>query len=92
VGRETFPGHLCSPTVPPCARVGNTSICKTVQCFGNMAEMKATSEELQVEVLELRKLADRLKKQAEDLAIRSAELEKLVQRTKRHSPETKPGR
>jgi len=57
-----------------------------------MAEMKATSEELQVEVLELRKLADRLKTQAEDLAIRSAELEKLVQRTKRHSPETKPGR
>jgi len=54
--------------------------------------MKATSEELQVEVLELRKLADRLKTQAEDLAIRSAELEKLVQRTKRHSPETKPGR
>ena len=54
--------------------------------------MKATSEELQVEVLELRKLADRLKKQADDLAIRSAELEKLVQGTKRRSPETKPGR
>jgi hypothetical protein len=34
---------------------------------------------LQVEVLELRKLAVRLKKHPEELAIRSAELEKLVQ-------------
>jgi hypothetical protein len=57
-----------------------------------MGEKKPTSEELQVEVRELRKLADRLKKHAEELAIRSAELEKLVQRTKRRSPETKPGR
>jgi hypothetical protein len=58
----------------------------------DMGEKKPTSEELQVEVLELRKLADRLKKHAQELAIRSAELEKLVQRTKRRLPETKPGR
>jgi hypothetical protein len=57
-----------------------------------MGEKKPTSEELQVEVLKLRKLADRLKKRADELAIRSAELEKLVQRTKRRSPEIKPGR
>jgi hypothetical protein len=56
-----------------------------------MGEKKPTSEELRVEVLELRRLADRLKKQAEELAIRSAELEKMVQRTKRPSPETNPG-
>lgn len=58
----------------------------------DMGENKPTSEELQVEVLELRKLADRLKKHAEELAIRSAELERLVQRTKGRSPDTKPGR
>jgi hypothetical protein len=57
-----------------------------------MVEKKPTSEQLQAEVLELRKLADRLKKQAEELAIRSTELEKLVQRTGRRSPEGKPGR
>jgi len=53
---------------------------------------KPTSEELQAEVVELRKLVDRLKKQAEDLAIRSTELERLVQGTKRRAPEGKPGR
>jgi hypothetical protein len=56
-----------------------------------MGETRPTSEKLRIEVLELRKLADRLKKHAEELAIRSAELEKLVQRTKRRSPEDKPG-
>ena len=58
----------------------------------NMGEKRPTSEELQVEVLELRRLADRSKKQAEELRIRSAELEKMVQRMKRPSPEIKPGR
>jgi hypothetical protein len=56
-----------------------------------MGEKKPTSEELRAEVLELRKLADRLKKQAQELAIRSTELEKLVQR-KRRPREDKPGR
>jgi hypothetical protein len=44
-----------------------------------------------VEVLELWKLADRLKKHADGLAMRPAELEKLIRRTKRRSPEAKPG-
>jgi ABC-type transporter Mla subunit MlaD len=46
-----------------------------------MAEMIPTSEQLRREVLELKQLADSLRKQADELAKRSAELEKLVRRT-----------
>jgi len=60
--------------------------------LADMVEKKPTSEQLQAEVLELRKLVDRLKKQAEELAIRSTELEKLVQRTGRRPADGKPGR
>ena len=42
------------------------------------------------QVLELRKLADRLREHAEQLATRSQELEKLVQRAKPRWSETKP--
>jgi len=48
---------------------------------------RSTSDELRREVLELRKLADRLRDHAEQLATRSEELEKLVQRAR--SSETK---
>ena len=53
-----------------------------------MEKERSTSEELRREVLELRKLADRLREHAEQLAARSEELEKLVQRTR--SSATKP--
>jgi|HubBroStandDraft_6_1064221.scaffolds.fasta_scaffold252828_2 hypothetical protein len=74
--------------LPRWAILESAKVCHAPQ----MVEKKPTSEQLQAEVLELRKLADRLKKQAEELAIRSTELEKLVQRTGRRSPEGKPGR
>jgi len=51
-------------------------------------ERSTSSEELRREVLDLRRLADRLREHAEQLAARSEELEKLVQRTR--SSATKP--
>jgi uncharacterized coiled-coil protein SlyX len=50
-------------------------------------QKERSSDELRREVLELRKLADRLRDHAEQLATRSEELEKLVQRAR--SSETK---
>jgi len=53
-----------------------------------MEKQGSISEDLRREVLELRKLTDRLREHADQFATRSEELEKLVQRTERRSPET----
>jgi len=53
-----------------------------------MEKQGSISEDLRREVLELRKLTDRLRAHADQFATRSEELEKLVQRTERRSPET----
>jgi hypothetical protein len=53
-----------------------------------MEKQGSISEDLCREVLELRKLTDRLREHADQFATRPEELEKLVQRTERRSPET----